>query len=415
FHFGLKQFDGSPKLLYRTWIKEGIAGIKNLAEYGGGAQSRDSEVKSSKPKFNIAGGFKSKIGKEHVLITGGAGFIGCNLAERLLSEGKRVMIYDNLSRAGVEENLLWLRERHSDNLLIRVADVRNQYALKEAAANAESVFHFAAQVAVTTSIENPVNDFEINVNGTLNVLEALRTLNKKIPFVYTSTNKVYGALSGINFENDGTKYYPLNETFRSYGISENQPLDFHSPYGCSKGAADQYVKDYARIYGIPTVVFRMSCIYGRRQFGTEDQGWVAHFIIRILNGEPVTIYGDGKQVRDILFIDDLVNAFSLALNNIDKVSGKSFNIGGGPGNSISVMEALNIIQELNDGYLPPVSFSSWRQGDQVYYVSDTREYYKAAGWKPNISAEEGIAALYKWLYENRANVMDIIKLKKAAL
>ena len=228
-----------------------------------------------------------------VLITGGAGFVGCNLADRLLREGRRVVLFDNLSRAGVERNLAWLRDTHGDAVHAVVADIRDADSLADAVAGASQVFHFAAQVAVTTSLDDPAEDFEVNARGTLNVLEAIRRSDDPPPLVYTSTKKVYGGLDDVVLECDDRRYTPADRELASRGIGEDRPLDFHSPYGCSKGTADQYVLDYARSYGLQTVVFRMSCIYGPHQFGTEDQGWVAHFLIRALDGQPIVLYGDG--------------------------------------------------------------------------------------------------------------------------
>ena len=266
----------------------------------------------------------------HILITGGAGFIGTNLAGRLLSSGRPVLVYDDLSRPGVERNLAWLTDQYGDLLRVEIADIRDRQSLRAAVQNAEQVFHFAAQVAVTTSLTDPRRDFEINVGGTLNLLEEIRSLDDPPPLLFTSTNKVYGSLSDLALEKNCTRYQPLDASLRT-GVSEERPLDFHSPYGCSKGAADQYVLDYARTFGLPAVVFRMSCIYGLHQMGTEDQGWVAHFLIRAIQGKPLVLYGDGMQVRDILFVEDLVDAFLLAQANMHTLSGEAFNIGGGLG------------------------------------------------------------------------------------
>jgi CDP-paratose 2-epimerase len=335
------------------------------------------------------------------LITGGAGFIGANLAHRLLSEGRPVLIFDNLSRAGVEENLRWLRERHGECLEVMIEDVRDRGAVKRAVARARQVFHFAAQVAVTTSMADPIEDFSVNAEGTLNVLEAVRAQAAPPGLVMTSTNKVYGGLDDVALVREAQHYAPVATELRTNGISEARPLDFHSPYGCSKGAADQYVRDYARSYGLNTVVFRMSCIYGPHQFGTEDQGWVAHFLVRALSGQPITLYGDGMQVRDILFVDDLVEAFLVAESNIAQLAGGAFNIGGGPANVISLLDLLNRIERLH-GERPDIEFAEWRTGDQRYYVSDTRRFQQATGWNPKVSADEGIRLLYEWLCEARA-------------
>ena len=286
------------------------------------------------------------MSEQLTLITGGAGFIGSNLANRLLGSGRKVRILDNLSRPGVEQNLQWLREQHGERLQVVNADVRDEKAVTQAVAGTTQVYHFAAQVAVTTSLDLPREDFLVNAQGTLNVLEAVRA-RPVPPFVLlTSTNKVYGDLADLELQAVGEHYQPTDLSVRARGVSESRPLDFHSPYGCSKGSADQYVLDYARSYGLQTMVFRMSCIYGPRQFGTEDQGWVAHFILRALRGEPITIYGDGKQVRDVLFIDDLVNAFLLAEQNGGKLAGRAFNIGDGPSNAISLLDLLDRIEAL---------------------------------------------------------------------
>jgi len=335
------------------------------------------------------------------LITGGAGFVGANLAHRLLSEQWPVLVLDNLSRPGVERNLAWLREQHPAGLEVTIADVRDPKAVARAVARARQVFHFAAQVAVTTSLVDPREDFEINALGTLNVLEAIRAQPEPPPLVITSTNKVYGGLEDVALRLDGQHYVPEAAAVAAHGISEERPLDFHSPYGCSKGTADQYVHDYARSYGLKTVVFRMSCIYGQRQFGTEDQGWVAHFLLRAIDRKPITLYGDGKQVRDILYVDDLVEAFLLAERHIERLSGQAFNIGGGPGNVISLLDLLDRIERL-DGRRPAVSFDGWRTGDQRYYVSDPRRFQQATGWAPRVRADQGIERLYRWLCELRS-------------
>ena len=338
-----------------------------------------------------------------VLITGGAGFVGSNLADRLLSAGHRVRLLDNLTRAGVERNLQWLIETHGDLVDIEVPDVRNFSTVKQAVKDASQVFHFAAQVAVTSSLTDPREDFEINARGTLNMLEAIRGLENPPPLIFTSTNKVYGTLSDLEFTKQSTRYAPLDPSIQARGIAETRPLDFHSPYGCSKGAADQYVVDYARTFGIPALVFRMSCIYGPHQHGNEDQGWVAHFIIRALSGLPITIYGDGRQVRDILFIDDLVDAFLLAQRHMKKLSGNAFNIGGGPENTISLLELLDVLAELYGGELS-IQFEKWRAADQRYYVADTGKFSELTGWKPKVGVNEGIRRLYEWLMATNGHV-----------
>jgi CDP-paratose 2-epimerase len=330
------------------------------------------------------------------LITGGAGFIGTNLAHRLLTAGERVLLFDNLGRPGVERNLRWLRDTHGELLDVEIADIRNAEAVRQAVAAASRVFHFAAQVAVTTSLGDPVEDFETNARGTLNLLEAVRAQPVPPPLVFTSTNKVYGALNEVPLRRRNRRYEPTDPGLKERGVDETRPLDFHSPYGCSKGTADQYVLDYARSYGVPAVVFRMSCIYGPHQFGTEDQGWVAHFLIRALQHQPITLYGDGRQVRDLLFIEDLVDALLLAQEHMPTESGRAFNMGGGPGNAVSLLEILDLIADAV-GEAPKVAFDDWRLGDQRYYVSDTGRFERVTGWRPKVGVHEGVRRLAQWL------------------
>ncbi|HEY0372839.1 MAG TPA: GDP-mannose 4,6-dehydratase [Thermoanaerobaculia bacterium] len=337
--------------------------------------------------------------ESYVLVTGGCGFVGTNLAHRLLSAGQRVCVFDNLSRAGVRRNLEWLQETHGDRLIVKIGDTRDAVAVRDAVRRASQVFHFAAQVAVTTSLDDPIEDFEVNARGTLNVLEAVRTSIHRPPLFFTSTNKVYGGLDDVGMVEDGERYTPRNESIARYGISEHRSLDFHSPYGCSKGSADQYVRDYARTYGLKTVVFRMSCIYGPQQYGNEDQGWVAHFLIQAIEGRPIMLYGDGKQVRDLLFVDDLVDAFLLAQKNMPALAGQAFNIGGGASNTVSLLELLDLIGGVH-GERPEVATHDWRVGDQRYYVSDTAKFGAATGWKPTVDVEQGVARLYHWLVES---------------
>ena len=331
-----------------------------------------------------------------VLITGGAGFIGTNVAHRYLSAGEPVIVYDNLARPGVERNLEWLKATHGDLVQIQIADVRHAAALRVAVRRASKVFHFAAQVAVTTSLDDPASDFEVNARGTLNLLEAIRALDNPPPLIFTSTNKVYGNLEGVAFRRKGERYEPANESIAQHGFSEDRCLQFHSPYGCSKGAADQYVLDYARTFKLPAIVFRMSCVYGWHQLGNEDQGWVAHFLIRAKGCEPITIYGDGRQVRDVLFIEDLVDAFQLAQARMDALTGSVFNIGGGPDNTTSLLELMGRIRELH-GTVPRMQFAEWRPADQLYYVSDIRKFSQTTGWRPKVGVRQGLAKLYEWL------------------
>ncbi len=334
------------------------------------------------------------------LITGGAGFLGTNLAHHLLSAGRHVVVFDNLSRSGVEKNLTWLRRVHSEGLQVTLGDIRDRYALREALHGVKHVYHFAAQVAVTTSLIDPVSDFEVNARGTLNLLEEVRRLYEPPTLIFTSTNKVYGGLGDVTLRRNGNRYRPRDPGIEAAGIGEDRVLDFHSPYGCSKGTADQYVLDYARVYRLPAVVFRMSCIYGPHQYGTEDQGWVVHFLIRALERQPITIYGDGKQVRDVLFVDDLLEAFEQALAHIGIASGQAYNIGGGAGNTVSLLELLSLIRNLTGDPVAP-SFETWRTGDQRYYVSDVSRFRAATGWAPRTGVREGLARLYEWLLDSR--------------
>jgi CDP-paratose 2-epimerase len=339
--------------------------------------------------------------------------VATNVADRLLSDGRPVIIFDNLSRAGVEQNLRWLRARHGRLLQTVVADIRDVSAVGDVVSRASQVFHFAAQVAVTTSLVDPFTDFEINARGTLNVLEAMRAMDTPPTLLFTSTNKVYGDLADVPLVRRAGRYQPADRTLARKGLSECRPLDFHSPYGCSKGAAEQYVLDYARTFGLSTAVFRMSCIYGPHQFGTEDQGWVAHFVIRALQGQAVTIYGDGCQVRDILFVEDLVDAMLLAHEQMNDLRGEAFNIGGGPRNTISLNELLELIEELT-GEHPLVTFDAWRTADQRYYVSDVSKFSNATGWTPQVSVREGVERLHDWLLSTRAPVAPVVAGKVAS-
>jgi CDP-paratose 2-epimerase len=329
------------------------------------------------------------------LITGGAGFVGTNLADRLLDDGERVVVLDDLSRRGVEANLQWLRGKHADRLQVVQGDVRDPDDVRVAARQADRVFHFAAQVAVTTSVTNPVHDYSVNLGGTVTLLEELRRRSEPPPLLFTSTNKVYGKLAGLAVEQSGERYEPTDPEVRDSGIGEHWPLQFASPYGCSKGGADQYVLDYAETYGMPNVVFRMSCIYGPHQCGNEDQGWVAHFLMQALGGAPITLYGDGRQVRDVLYVDDLLDAMQLATDQVDALAGQAFNMGGGPASTVSLLELLDLIGRL--GAPPEVRFGDWRVGDQRYYVSDTRRFARATGWAPKVTPEEGVKMLHDWL------------------
>jgi len=339
------------------------------------------------------------------LVTGGAGFIGCNYVHRLLGRGERVIVFDNLSRRGTEANVAWLREEHGEGAFRLIeADVRQPDALIGAVQDADVVVHLAGQTAVTTSVADPRSDFEDNALGTFNVLEAARRARTERGtgtnpiFLYASTNKVYGGMEDVVVVEKGTRY-----AYRDLpdGISEAQPLDFHSPYGCSKGAGDQYVRDYARIYGLPTVVLRQSCIYGPRQMGVEDQGWIAWLIIAAVTGEPITIYGDGKQSRDVLFVDDLLDAYDATVAHIDVAAGQVYNIGGGPPRTMSVWAEFKPLLERLMGRSVAVTYSDWRPGDQRVYVSDVRKAKRDLAWQPRIGLEDGIARLYKWVVANQ--------------
>jgi CDP-paratose 2-epimerase len=333
-----------------------------------------------------------------VLVTGGSGFIGANLADALLEAGAEVVVLDNLSRPGVRQNLDWLSLRHGDRLRPLVADVRDEGAVAEAVGGARAVFHLAAQTAVTTSLIDPREDFAVNAGGTLNLLEAVRMSGRAIPVIFASTNKVYGGLEDLAMRREGDAYVPEDAEVRARGVSEARPLDFCTPYGCSKGVADQYVLDYAKSYGIPAAVLRMSCVYGPRQFGTEDQGWVAHFLIRALRAEPISIYGDGAQVRDILHVRDAVAAYLGLWGAIGRLSGRAFNLGGGPANAVSLKGLIAEIARLL-GRAPQVAYGDWRQGDQLYFVADTARLEAETGWRARVPWREGLADLAAWLGE----------------
>ena len=337
--------------------------------------------------------------RQQILVTGGAGFIGSNLVNRLLCQGHDVIIYDNLSRSGCQLNLTWLERTHGvDSFKLIVKDMKDFHALLLASKGMDRIYHLAGQVAVTTSVKNPRLDFEDNALGTFNILEAARLAGNDPIFIYASTNKVYGSMDEVQTVEDQTRYRYVNNPF---GISETQPLDFHSPYGCSKGSGDQYTRDYARIFGLRTIVMRQSCIYGYRQFGIEDQGWVAWFIIAALKKLPITIYGNGKQVRDILFIDDLLNAYDAAVENITTSVGQVYNIGGGRENTISIWVEFGQILERLLGRQILSKFRQWRPGDQPIYISDIRKAERELNWHPKVDFNQGINLLYEWMRENK--------------
>lgn len=329
-----------------------------------------------------------------VLITGGAGFIGSNLAHRLAMQGHRVIVLDSLARPGVEANLHWLVSEHGQRIEPVIADIRDTAVLGACVNRAGLVYHFAAQVAVTTSLADPLEDFGVNLGGTIAVLEAARA--RQTPVIFASTNKVYGDLGDIEFTLTRHGYAPGDDRLRRHGVAEDRALDFHTPYGCSKGGADQYVLDYARSFGVPGAVLRMSCIYGRRQMGTEDQGWVAHFLIRALQGEPITLFGDGEQVRDVLDVDDAVAAYVALGERIAEFSGRAFNLGGGPDNAVSLNMMIDHAARLT-GRTPHVEHRGWRAGDQRWFVADTRDIRAALGLAPPRDWRSGVANLFSWL------------------
>jgi CDP-paratose 2-epimerase len=338
-----------------------------------------------------------------VLITGGAGFIGCNLARFYIEKGDEVIVLDDLSRKGAQSNLKWVQSLGKTEFIKQdICDFKGLKSAVEKCGKIDLLCHMAAQVAVTTSVTEPRADFQANALGTLNVLEAVRTLGLDPVIIFASTNKVYGEMTDLAVEEASGKYRYAD---MPRGIPESRGLDFHSPYGCSKGCADQYVIDYSRIYGLRTVCMRQSCIYGPRQFGVEDQGWVAWFTIAASLGAPITIYGDGKQVRDILHVDDLIAVFHAAYEDIDKVKGMAFNIGGGPDNQMSLLELINVLEEKSGGKIEP-AFDDWRPGDQKIYVSNIDKAKGLLGWEPAVSKAKGVDMLWKWVNENKELFKD---------
>jgi CDP-paratose 2-epimerase len=400
YHLGVTDAAGRPKLLRRLLASQDVlaplaAAVPAAAPFAAPASATPRLVRAEKP----------------VLVFGGAGFVGANLADALMRDGHDVIVYDNLSRPGVERNLAWLAARHGPALRTRLADIRDPAAVADAVKQASAIYHLAAQVAVTSSLVDPLEDFSINAQGTFTILEAIRAGAPETPMVFASTNKVYGALADIAWAERDDCYVPQAPELRRHGIDETRPLDFCTPYGCSKGAADQYVLDYAHSFGLRTAVLRKSCIYGPRQFGTEDQGWVAHFLIRALRGAPITIYGDGKQVRDILHVTDAVAAYRALMAGIDESAGCAFNLGGGPENAVSLLAVLDAIARITPGPVTPgpvtpgpmtlgsarLVHADPRAGDQLYFVADTRRLQAATGWRPTIGWRDGIADLADWL------------------
>ena len=380
YHLGMNDAQGRPKLLRRL-LEAGI-------------------VTPTPPTISLAASTLAapvlRVPRDHVAIIGGAGFIGSNLADALLREGEQVVVLDSLARPGVEQNLAWLQDRYGLAVRPLLADLRDTAAVADAVVGAKAVYHLAAQVAVTSSLLDPRHDFSVNAEGTLNVLEVLRERSPSTPLVFASTNKVYGQLADLEMAEVGQHHLPCHPVLRGHGIDERRALDFCTPYGCSKGVADQYVLDYAHSFGLRTAVLRMSCIYGPRQFGTEDQGWVAHFLIRALGNEPITLYGDGKQVRDILHVGDAVSAYRRLMASIDDVRGNAFNLGGGPANAVSLVEVLDEIATIT-GRRSPTHREAWRTGDQPWFVADTRRLAEATGWRPLVGWRDGLRDLAGWL------------------
>lgn len=333
-----------------------------------------------------------------ILITGGAGFIGTNLTHRLLSSGHKVTVYDNLSRPGCAIRLDWLVEKHPEKMTFIKGDITNPEEVLSASAEKDVIFHLAGQVAVTDSVRNPLRDFRENAFGTLNVLESARKAKSQPAVILASSNKVYGKLNDLPVFETETRYC-LPEGIE--GISERQPLDPLSPYGCSKAAADQYALDYFRVYGLRTVVMRQSCIYGPWQFGSEDQGWLAWFILAALQHSPITVYGDGKQVRDILYVDDLLDVYERVLGRLEIAAGNAYNIGGGATNSISIWAEFGPVLERLVGRKIPVRFSEWRPGDQKTYLSDIGKAERELNWTPKTGVNEGLEYLFGWLTANQ--------------
>ncbi len=333
------------------------------------------------------------------LVTGGAGFIGSNYVHRLLERDEKVTVYDNLSRAGAKLNLAWLEDKFGKHAFqLVVGDVTDAAGLVQAARQADAIIHLAGQVAVTTSVTNPRDDFLSNALGTFNALEAARLSGRNPVFIYASTNKVYGGMEDVKIVEEATRWRYADLPM---GCPETQPLDFHSPYGCSKGTGDQYVRDYARIYNLPTVVMRQSCIYGPRQFGVEDQGWLAWMTIAAVTGKSITIYGDGKQVRDVLHVEDLLDAYDAAIFKIDAAKGQVYNLGGGTRNVLAVWAEFGPLLEKLLGKPIPVTRADWRPGDQRVFYADFRKAQRELGWSPKVDLERGIEKLFEWVKENR--------------
>ena len=344
----------------------------------------------------------------NTLVVGGAGFIGSNVAAARLKRGETVTVFDNLSRKGARENLLWLETLGASRLRVVLGDARRDARkLRSEVAGAGAIYHLAGQVAVTTSLIDPEGDLEANLGSTLVLLEAMRAVRSQAALVFASTNKVYGSLaSASTILHDGRWDYSDGRP----GVSEREPLDFHSPYGCSKGAADQYVRDFGRVYGLHTIVFRQSCIYGPRQFGVEDQGWLVHFILAHAFGRLVKIFGDGRQVRDALFIDDLIAAFDLAESRAGELAGEAFNIGGGRANSLSILELLDLL-ERHFGRRVETSFAPWREADQRVFISDNSRVEATLGWRAQVSVADGLKRTIGFVSEHLALFSETLERK----
>ena len=345
------------------------------------------------------------------VVTGGAGFIGTNVVRRLTKEGHQVIVLDNLSRRGVSENIRFLEENFLfDFVSGDIREIRFLMEFFKKHEDVDVVLHLAPQVAVTDSIRDPMNDFQVNAAGTLNLCEAIRQCSPGTILLNASTNKVYGNLSHLGLIERKTRY---DLAHMSYGISEREPVDFYSPYGCSKGSAEQYVRDYARTYGLRTISFRQSCIYGPHQFGLEDQGWVAWFVIAAMLDRPITIYGNGKQVRDLLFVDDLVTCYLRAVDHIDATAGNIYNIGGGPTNAWSLLEVMGSVEKVT-GRIMKYSFGDWRPGDQRIFICDIRKAMNDFGWKPTIPVSEGVGHLIEWVYRSEPIIREVLEMEAFA-
>lgn len=341
--------------------------------------------------------------KKRILITGGAGFIGTNTAAHYAARGDRVTILDNFSRFGSRWNADFLAVKYP-TVKIMEGDVRDEGFLKKVVEGKDIIFHFAGQVAVTTSLVHPREDFDINARGTLNLLEAVRLSGENPLIIDSSTNKVYGDLTKVPVRETPTRY---EFAAGRVGISEAQPLDFYSPYGCSKGTADSYMLDYHRIYGLSTIVFRQSCIYGPRQCGVEDQGWVAWLMIAALLGKPITIYGNGKQVRDLLYIDDLLRAFDLSVYHRKKTVGQAYNIGGGINNALSIWKEFGPLVEELVGRDIRVRYAAARPGDQNIFIADTARAKQDFSWEPAVGYRDGLNRLFHWIKTHEQEIQRL--------